>query len=76
MKQHKHAEVLRAIADGKEVQYRHSEMDRCEWTSIGCYEINPIHFPEWEWRVKPEPKPVKVIIDGETLKPKSVELIK
>ena len=49
---HKHAEILRAIADGKEVQFKGSNG---EW--IEPVSINPIHDSYLEWRIKPEPKP-------------------
>lgn len=52
---HKHADILRAIADGKEVQCR----------ALGDFDYgfftpklqNPITDHGLEWRVKPEPKP-------------------
>lgn len=50
---HKHAEILRAIADGKEVQFRNRGGSRWFDPEYG----NPIANPELEWRVKPEPKP-------------------
>jgi len=53
MGEHKHAKVLRAIADGKEVEYWSIEAG--EWASGGY--INPITSYELEWRIKPEPKP-------------------
>lgn len=49
---HKHAEVLRAIADGKEVQVKGVE---CGWFTTTT--LNPLSEPGYEWRVKPEPKP-------------------
>ena len=60
MAEHKHAAVLRAIADGKVVQWRststprdgHVWIDLTEWGSL-----NPVAHPWMEWRVKPEPKP-------------------
>ena len=56
MKEHKHAEVLRAIADGKEVQYRTSIISH--WPSFNGYNnINPLYYYEYNWRIKPEPKP-------------------
>lgn len=54
MKQpHKHAEVLRAIADGKEVQWYDART--AEWGKPRGY--TPLTYPELEWRVMPEPKP-------------------
>ena len=52
MKEHKHAEVLRAIAAGKEVEYMGCFR---EW--IAPLTANPITRPDLEWRIKPEPKP-------------------
>lgn len=50
---HKHAELIKAWADGHQIQYRHN--GQMGWTSIGDYP------PEWslntEYRIKPEPKP-------------------
>ena len=45
---HKHADILRAIADGKEGQYKVKGM----WWTSNYY--NPITHPDLEWRVKPE----------------------
>ena len=46
--EHKHAAVLRAIADGKAVQYFRGgswhDMDTCDFT--------PIYTPGYEWRIK------------------------
>jgi len=52
MTEHKHAEVLRAIADGKEVQWKSKTSD---WDSSPV--LDPIIHQHLEWRVKPEPKP-------------------
>jgi len=54
---HKHADVLRAIADGKEVQFKH----RISHAWVTPEHVNPISNPEVEWRVKPEPKPDVVV---------------
>lgn len=52
MAQHKHAEVLRAIADGKEVQWSSIQG---EWHDrIGG--LNPMSDEDISWRIKPEPK--------------------
>lgn len=55
MKEHKHAEVLRAIADGKEVQF----FNECWHTFNQDYHASPLSNPGEirAWRVKPEPKP-------------------
>ena len=57
MKEHKHAKVLRAIADGQEVEYWSIEAE--EWVTGGY--INPITSYELKWRVKPKPPIVDVI---------------
>ena len=54
MAEHKHAEVLRAIADGKVVQWQ-SNYDN-EWSDL-MGRMNPISDSHLNWRVKPEPKP-------------------
>lgn len=54
MKPHKHAEVIKAWADGATIEYRNEISHPC-WTDM------PICSPNWhedfEYRVKPEPKP-------------------
>lgn len=54
MAEHKHAAVLRAIADGKEVQWLSSSG---EWMDAYGFSLNPLAADCFEWRVKPEPKP-------------------
>ncbi len=51
MKPHKHAEVLRAIADGRDVEYRASEN---LWVVMDRH-TNPLDHPYYEWRIKPTP---------------------
>jgi hypothetical protein len=58
MTEHKHAEVLRAIADGKEVEYYRPEYD--DWQLMSLY-LNPLEYKRLEWRIKPEPKPPIVV---------------
>lgn len=48
--QHKHAAVLRAIADGQDAEWRGSDMS--PWIPIGNGITNPIGSPELQWRVK------------------------
>ncbi|MEY2630746.1 MAG: hypothetical protein RLZZ469_1643 [Bacteroidota bacterium] len=61
MTRHKHADVLIAIAEGKAVQFR---IITAEWKD---YEVEYHHSPissmgrNWDWRIKPEPKPDFVI---------------
>lgn len=54
MKPHKHADVLRAIADGKKVQWRDTPSG--PWFDEAGT-LTPIAHAHLEWRVKPEPKP-------------------
>lgn len=66
MTRHKHADVLIAIAEGKAVQFKIAELG---WKD---YEVEYNHSPissmgrNWEWRIKPEPKPDVVRYAGLT----------
>lgn len=51
VKPRKHADVIRAYADGAEIEFRSLPSDR--WSSTS----NPIFFDEYEYRVKPVKKP-------------------
>jgi hypothetical protein len=73
---HKHAEVLKAIADGKAVQYRYSR--HLEWSLfLGDFaDSNPLNAPNFEWRVAPEtlmiadmevPKPCREVLPFDTV---------
>ena len=53
MTEHKHAEVLRAIADGREVQRKHRNGT---WHTPESADDNPIYYYLEEWRIKPEPR--------------------
>ena len=57
MTEHKHAKVLRAIADGEEVEWKMIGDDT--WRTDCHY--NPISQPLLDWRVKPKPPIVDVI---------------
>ena len=51
MKPHKHAELIKAWADGAEIQWKH---DGCtDWQDT----IKPDWNPDANYRIKPEPKP-------------------
>lgn len=50
MTQHPQAEILRAIADGKEVQYR-SEVTG-DW--LDCHLFTIARHPDWTFRIKPK----------------------
>lgn len=55
MREHKHAAVLRAIADGKEVEW-------CRWNETewhGSRIHNPMSDWQLEWRIKPQPPIVR-----------------
>jgi hypothetical protein len=51
---HEHAEILRAIADGKEVEW--FDFRNNEWFPLAYNGRNPITFEHLEWRIKPEKK--------------------
>ena len=53
MTEHKHAEVLRAIADGREVQWATSAQSNNWLTVRPENEVNPITYSHFEWRVAP-----------------------
>jgi hypothetical protein len=52
---HKHAEVLIAIAEGKDVEFFCAE----QWVTASIQDsiTNPLTHDHFEWRIKPEPKP-------------------
>lgn len=54
MKPHKHAELIKAWADGKTIQYRvNKKFDWCEISNNGVIGW----YGDLEYRIKPEPKP-------------------
>lgn len=53
MTEHKHAAVLRAIAEGREVEYFSATN---AWVSPQDEYDNPISHYAMEWRIKPEPR--------------------
>ncbi|WP_396189887.1 hypothetical protein [Flavobacterium sp.] len=61
MVEHKHAEILRAIALGFPVQFRVLKSD--SWTDVTALSaINPLNFPEYMYRLKPKQQP-KTVVD-------------
>lgn len=54
MKEHPQAEILRAIADGKEVEYRNSMIASDEWLPVAYIGILDRSQNICEFRVKPE----------------------
>ena len=55
MKPHKHAELIKAWADGETIQQKFNG----EWIDWSLY-TSPEWFPETQYRIKPEPKPDKI----------------
>lgn len=49
---HKHAEVIKAWADGKAIQWKHMG----PWCDFDSPKFGPWNNPNIEWRVKPEKK--------------------
>lgn len=56
-KPHKHAEILRAIADGDVVQFREYRDDTWIDRQDDSNAPDPITHDFYEWRIKPEVKP-------------------
>ena len=52
MTEHKHAEVLRAIADGKDIEFKSQIKDM--WMEVTPSSINPIGYPCYIFRIKPQ----------------------
>lgn len=62
MKPHKHAEVIKAWANGKTIQYRvNKKFDWCEISNNGVIGW----YGDLEYRIKPEPKPDVVMYFNE-----------
>jgi len=60
MAEHRHAAVIRAIINGDPVQFSASEPNIwLDATAISS--INPLNFPEYDWRIKPKQQPKTVI---------------
>jgi hypothetical protein len=53
-KKHKHAELIKAWADGAEIQYRY--MHKAVWRDGDREELS-WYEDDWEYRIKPESKP-------------------
>jgi hypothetical protein len=59
-KPHPNAEIIKAWADGKAIQFQ--SMDTGKWIDLGGPDDADPHVMPWDstlcnWRVKPEPKP-------------------
>lgn len=64
-KPHKHAELIKAWADGAEIEYRDNTRDISlnPWRDLppyGDWDARPV----FEYRIKPEPKPDVVTLDS------------
>jgi hypothetical protein len=90
-KPHKHAELIKAWADGAKIEYRDRQNP---WNSLPAQGDWDEH-PDFEYRIKPEPNPdvvqfwcasceplkrpldnnLKLTFDGETGKLKSAEVL-
>lgn len=55
-KPHKHAEVIKAWADGAEIEFRDPLSSGPAWKDTP----HPAWHEDWEYRVKPQPKKYKV----------------
>ncbi len=53
---HKHAELIKAWADGAEIQYFSNVSDEWENYFLG-EDVPPLWYPNTQYRIKPEPKP-------------------
>ena len=74
MKPHKHAELIKAWADGAEIQFKEKD----GWTDW-IHRASPAWTETTEYRIKPEPKPdvVKyVMFNTETREPFLVSMVK
>lgn len=54
---HKHAELIKAWADGAQIQYKSQLRAERGWVD----DPHPSFDVDYEWRIKPEPKPDSVI---------------
>lgn len=50
---HKHAELIKAWADGAQIQYKSQMRPELGWVD----DRMPSFDVDYEWRIKPEPKP-------------------
>ena len=56
MKPHKHAELIKAWADGAEIEFRFKDGIQ-GWSDWKPNDGRFSNDPWWEYRIKPEPKP-------------------
>ena len=91
MKPHKHAELIKAWADGAEIEERYIDKDNQDFYDWVEFNGDWSYIDNYEYRVKPEPKldyytkhiaykariySVKLCFDGETGELKSAEVLK
>ena len=59
MRKHKHAELIKAWADGAEIEFRYVLSNRREivWSEWFTANLTPAWSEDYEFRIKPEPKP-------------------
>jgi hypothetical protein len=53
-KPHKHAELIKAWADGAEIEFYDTRFEEHRWKLCGT---PPLWREDFEYRIKPEPKP-------------------
>ena len=58
---HKHAELIKAWADGAEIQHKGGDGN---WYDSPSYPPQMIWYDGTEYRIKPEPKPDVVVINN------------
>jgi hypothetical protein len=69
MKPHKHAEVIKAWADGAKIQYRNNDMK--DWADMP--ECSPLWYETVEYRTKPEDLVITYIANPMHLSARSPE---
>jgi hypothetical protein len=60
LKKHKHAELIKAWADGAEIEYRYISKATSEWTDWKRFDgswSTWVVAEDFEYRIKPEPRP-------------------
>jgi hypothetical protein len=58
MKPHKHAKLIKAWADGAEIEQRNlDDEDTEDWHEFDAFWGDETSHDKWEYRIKPEPKP-------------------
>jgi hypothetical protein len=61
----KHLEVILAIVQGTPVQYDSTLTGTWhDYGTEGSTEINPVNYPEYNWRIKHQPAPKRTVVIG------------